>query len=140
MLQDSIPQIKEQKYILDQVQTTDFLENSFVLEMDAIREALRDLIQFLPRETQRIVYTNFTDQILEYQENTSIYAENRLENYRKKVEFYLKEHQDNQAVSKLRNNQKLGKSDMQELERILWQELGSKKIMQKNTVIHQLEF
>lgn len=127
MLQDSIPQIKEQKYILDQIQTTDFWENSFILEMDAIRETLRDLIQFLPRETQRIVYTNFTDQILEYQENTSIYAENRLENYCKKVEFYLKEHQDNQAVSKLRNNQQLGKSDMQELERILWQELGSKE-------------
>ena len=45
---------------------------------------------------------------------------NRLENYRKKVEFYLKEHQDNMAVRKLRNNQPLQKSDMQELEKILW--------------------
>ena len=52
---------------------------------------------------------------------------NRLENYRKKVEFYLKEHQDNMAVRKLRNNQPLQKRDMQELERILWQELGSKE-------------
>lgn len=31
------------------------------------------------------------------------------------------------AVRKLRNNQPLQKSDMQELEKILWQELGSKE-------------
>lgn len=95
--------------------------------MDVVREALRDLIQFLPKKTQRIVYTDFADQVIEYQENTPIEMGNRLENYRKKVEFYLKEHQDNMAVRKLRNNQPLQKSDMQELEKILWQELGSKE-------------
>lgn len=127
LMQDSVPQIKEQKYILDKVQTNEFWEKAFILEMDAVREALRDLIQFLPKKTQRIVYTDFADQIIEYQENTPIEMGNRLENYRKKVEFYLKEHQDNMAVHKLRNNQPLQKGDMQELERILWQELGSKE-------------
>ena len=114
-MQDSVPQIKEQKYILDKVQTNEFWEKAFILEMDVVREALRDLIQFLPKKTQRIVYTDFADQVIEYQENTP------------KVEFYLKEHQDNMAVRKLRNNQPLQKSDMQELEKILWQELGSKE-------------
>ena len=129
--QDSVPQIKEQKYILDKVQTNKFWEKAFVLEMDAVREAFRDLIQCLSKETQRIVYTDFADQVIEYQENTPIEMGNRLENYRKKVEFYLKEHQDNMAVHKLRNNQPLQKSDMQELERILWQELGSKEDYKK---------
>ena len=127
LMQDSVPQIKEQKYILDKVQTNEFWEKAFILEMDVVRKALRDLIQFLPKKTQRIVYTDFADQVIEYQENTPIEMGNRLENYRKKVEFYLKEHQDNMAVCKLRNNQPLQKSDMQELERILWQELGSKE-------------
>ena len=127
LMQDSVPQIKEQKYILDKVQTNEFWEKAFILEMDVVREALRDLIQFLPKKTQRIVYTDFADQVIEYQENTPIEMGNRLENYRKKVEFYLKEHQDNMAVRKLRNNQPLQKSDMQELEKILWQELGSKE-------------
>ena len=102
-------------------------KKAIILEMDVVREALRDLIQFLPKKTQRIVYTDFADQVIEYQENTPIEMGNRLENYRKKVEFYLKEHQDNMAVRKLRNNQPLQKSDMQELEKILWQELGSKE-------------
>ena len=125
--QDSVPQIKEQKYILDKVQTNEFWENAFILEMDAVREAFRDLIQCLSKDTQRIVYTDFADQVIEYQENTPIRMGNRLENYRQKVKFYLKEHQDNKAVYKLRNNQPLQKSDMRELERILWQELGSKE-------------
>lgn len=112
---------------MDKVQTNEFWEKAFILEMDVVREALRDLIQFLPKKTQRIVYTDFADQVIEYQENTPIEMGNRLENYRKKVEFYLKEHQDNMAVRKLRNNQPLQKSDMQELEKILWQELGSKE-------------
>lgn len=49
-MQDSVPQIKEQKYILDKVQTNEFWEKAFILEMDAIREVLRDLIQFLPKK------------------------------------------------------------------------------------------
>lgn len=52
---------------------------------------------------------------------------NDLKNYRKKVEFYLKEHGNRTAVYKLRNNKRLSKTDMKELERILWQELGSKE-------------
>ena len=81
----------------------------------------------IEKYTREVVYTDFADQVIEYQENTPIEMGNRLENYRKKVEFYLKEHQDNMAVCKLRNNQPLQKNDMQELERILWQELGSKE-------------
>lgn len=49
LMQDSVPQIKEQKYILDKVQTNEFWEKAFILEMDVVREALRDLIQFLPK-------------------------------------------------------------------------------------------
>ena len=94
---------------MDKVQTNEFWEKAFILEMDVVREALRDLFSFYQKKTQRIVYTDFADQVIEYQENTPIEMGNRLENYRKKVEFYLKEHQDNMAVRKLRNNQPLQK-------------------------------
>ena len=50
-----------------------------------------------------------------------------LSNYRKKVEFYLKEHSDKLSVYKLKNNKKLTETDLRELERILWTELGSKE-------------
>ena len=56
-----------------------------------------------------------------------IYASNDLKNYRKKVEFYLKEHLTTVVVYKLRNNKKLTKDEFKELERILWNELGTKQ-------------
>lgn len=57
LMQDSVPQIKEQKYILDKVQTNEFWEKAFILEMDVVREALRDLIQFLPKkDTENRLY------------------------------------------------------------------------------------
>ena len=54
-----------------------------------------------------------------------------LKNYKKKVEFYLKEHADNLSVYKLRNNLRLTSGDMKSLEDILWKELGSKEDYQK---------
>ena len=52
-------------------------------------------------------------------------------NYKKKVEFYLKEHANHLSVYKLRHNKRLTPADMQSLEQILWQELGSKSDYQK---------
>ena len=39
----------------------------------------------------------------------------------------MKEHSDKISVYKLRNNKQLSEGDLKELERILWQELGSKE-------------
>ncbi len=50
-----------------------------------------------------------------------------MKNYRDKVEYYLKEHQNSLAVHKLRNNKKLTAVEFSELERILWEELGTRK-------------
>lgn len=54
-----------------------------------------------------------------------------MKNYKKKVEYYLKEHQDSLAIYKLRNNKRLSESDFKELERVLWKELGTKKDYEK---------
>lgn len=126
-LQDRVPQIKDQKYILQKIQSNDFWKDVTILDLDGVREALRDLLKFIEK-TQRAIYiTDFQDEILECQDGQPIYTKNRLENYQKKVEYYLKEHQDNLAVYKLRNNKKITETELHELERILWNELGSKE-------------
>lgn len=47
------------------------------------------------------------------------------------MEYYLKEHLDNLSVYKLRHNKKLTKSELAELERVLWKELGTREEYQK---------
>lgn len=57
------------------------------------------------------------------------------------MEHYLKEHKDELAIYKLRNNKKLTKEDMKTLERILWKDLGSKAEYEKeygNTPVTKL--
>ena len=48
-----------------------------------------------------------------------------LGNYRKRVEYYLKQHDDIPAVQKLRNNEPLQQEDMDDLQQLLWKRLGT---------------
>ncbi len=127
----NIPQVKAEQYTIERVLTEDFWETVNILELDSVREALRDLIKFIEKESQKIYYTDFTDEILMIHDGESVYITNDLSNYKKKVEFYLKEHQDLLAVYKLRNNKKLSHGDLKELENLLWKELGSKADYEK---------
>ncbi len=127
----NIPQVKAQKYTIEKVLSKEFWHSVNILELDSVREALRDLIQFIEKSNQKIYYTDFQDEILMVTEGTSLYHKNNLENYRKKVEFYLKEHQDHLAVYKIRNNKKITKGDLRDLEHILWKELGTKTDYEK---------
>ncbi len=127
----TIPQVNAQKEILEKVQTAEFWSNVTILEINQVREAMRDLLQYLDKVRKKVYYTDFKDAIVAAEEGEAIYGGNDLKNYRKKVEFYLKEHSDKLAVYKLRNNKKLSEADLRELERILWEELGSKEDYKK---------
>ncbi|MGL5695079.1 MAG: type I restriction-modification enzyme R subunit C-terminal domain-containing protein, partial [Peptostreptococcaceae bacterium] len=123
----TIPQIMEQKYIIDKVRTEEFWESADIFDYEEVRASLRDLIKYIEREGTKIYYTNFKDEITEVKENDAMYGVNDLKNYKKKVEHYLKEHKDEMAIYKLRNNKILTKQDLDTLEGIMWEKLGSKE-------------
>ncbi|MEF9960492.1 MAG: type I restriction-modification enzyme R subunit C-terminal domain-containing protein [Niameybacter sp.] len=127
----TIPQVMAQKYVIEKVQTDEFWESADILELEEVRIALRDLLKFIDKEKQPIYYTDFKDQILEINENGAMYNSNDLKDYKKKVEHYLKAHQDELAIYKLRNNKQLTQQDLKTLERIMWEELGSKAEYEK---------
>lgn len=77
-------------------------------------------------------FTNFKDQVLEAKENGPIFHSNDLQNYKKKVHHYLKEHRDQLAIYKLRTNKKLTEQDLRSFESILWNELGTKEDYEKD--------
>lgn len=127
----TIAQVVEQCVIIEKVQTNEFWESASIFDLEEVREALRDLIKLLEKETQKIYYTNFKDQIIEVEESGPIYGGNDLKNYRKKVEHYLHEHRDELAIYKLRNNKELTKQDIETLEVLMWTQLGTKEDYQK---------
>lgn len=127
----TIPQVLKQKAVIERVLTTEFWNSADVFELENVRVALRDLLKFIEKKKQVIYYTDFQDQILELHENEAMYNSNDLKAYKKKVEYYLKEHQDMLAVYKVRNNKKLNQDELKQLEHILWEELGSKSDYEK---------
>lgn len=127
----TIPEVKEKKAIIERVMEAEFWENTNIFEIDSVREALRELIKYLEKETQQIYYTKFNDIIIAETKNSSMYNINDLKNYKKKVEYYLKEHKDEIAIYKLRNNKKLTKDDITYLENVLFNELGTQADYEK---------
>ena len=128
----TIPQVMEQKHVIEKVLTEEFWDSADIFELDEVREALRDLIKFIEKETQKIYYTNFQDEVIEVKENASIFNVNDLQNYRKKVEHYLIEHKDQMAIYKLNHNKPLTAQDVKMLEDILWKELGTREDYEKD--------
>lgn len=122
----TIPQVMEQKYVIEKVQTDEFWESADVFELEEVRKALRELIKFIEKKKQKIYYENFKDEIIAITENDAMFNSNDLKDYRKKVESYLRGQYNDLAVYKLRNNKPLTKEDLRTLEHILWEELGSK--------------
>jgi type I restriction enzyme, R subunit len=121
----TIPEVQAQRYIIEKVKTEEFWENIDIFELDAVKGALRELLKYLQKESQKIYYTNFQDSVISEESHGAMYNANDLKNYRKKVEHYLKEHKDELAIYKLRNNKKLTKQDLKALESIMWTQLGT---------------
>ena len=66
------------------------------------------------------------DEIIETKMNDAFYNDEGLENYKEKVQHYLKAHEDDEAIYKLRHNQVITPDEMKHLENLLWIDLGSK--------------
>ncbi|MBS4536372.1 DEAD/DEAH box helicase family protein [Clostridium sp. D2Q-14] len=127
----TIEKVKKQKELILKVQTQEFWYEADLLDYEMVRKAFRELIRFIEEKSKGIYYTNFTDEVLLSIENSGEYNVNNMENYRKKVNQYLKENQDDIVVYKLRNNKELRKEDIKHLEKILWQDLGTKEDYKK---------
>ena len=122
----NIPEIMVQSELINKILHTDYLENAGINEFEHIRENLRDLIKYIP--VNKVSYTtNFADEILTMDWKESELENDDLKNYKMKAEFYVRQHQDNAVIAKLKTNQPLTGSDVKVLEEILWSELGTKQ-------------
>ena len=83
-------------------------------------------MKYIPKK--RIRYdTNFEDDLLSEDWNDSELENDELKNYKAKAEYYIRQHQDNIVISKLKKNKPLTSDDIQTLEKILWSEVGTKQ-------------
>jgi len=122
----NIPEIMVQSELINKILHTDYLERAGINEFEHIRENLRNLMKYIPKVSIKYI-TNFDDEILATDWNESDLDSDDLKNYKAKAEFYIRQHQDQAAIAKLKSNVPLNADDVKALEQILWNEVGSKK-------------
>lgn len=126
----NIPEIQMRSELINKILHTNYVENAGIDELEYIRISLRGLMKYLPKEIVKYD-TNFTDEILSTEWNESELENDELKNYKAKAEFYVRQHQDNIVIAKLKTNKPLTETDVESLEHILWNEIGSKNDYEK---------
>ena len=118
---DTIPLVREQMPLIQDVQTDEWWQDVTVAMLEAMRRRLRNLVQFIDKAQRKVVYTDFEDELGEgIDVNLPGFSVGTDEaRFRAKVQAFLKQHLDHVAVAKLRMNRPLTPSDLSELERLL---------------------
>lgn len=122
----NIPEIQAQSDLINKILHTDYVEAAGINEFEKIREKLRDLMKYVSSEKVKYT-TNFADELLSMEWKESELENDELKNYKAKAEHYIRQHQDNPAIAKLKTNQPLTQSDIEALEETLWHEVGTKQ-------------
>jgi type I restriction enzyme R subunit len=117
-----IPMVRDRLAFIAEVQAEAWWIDVTPTDIETVRRNLRDLIKFIDRQQQPIVYTDFKDDlnvvresnVPTYQTGFSPYQ------YRKKVEAYIRKNENHIAIAKLKRNVSLTEADLEALETMLF--------------------
>jgi type I restriction enzyme R subunit len=119
----SIPQVAEKKELLFEVTTQTYWNNINIEKLEHLRNELRYLIQYITDEVG-IYSTDFKDELID--QGTKDINIIDFKTYEEKVIDYLLSNDVNETIIKIKMLEKITADDLRELDRILWQELGTK--------------
>jgi type I restriction enzyme, R subunit len=106
--------------LIEEIQTDQWWEGVTVPLLELVRLRLRDLIQHIEKSRKATVYSNFADEIgdgIELQ--LPQVGEADFARFKAKARHFLRAHQDNIVLHKLRQGKPLTPSDLNELEKML---------------------
>lgn len=130
--QTNIPQVAKKMNLLKDISGEDYWANISASAIENLRVETRDLIKFLEVESRPIIYTELEDEIKSFTESPAIYERKTFdkEAYKEKIAQFVKEHEYDLTIDKIKKNIKVTKSDIDHLEKMLFDQgsLGSKEV------------
>lgn len=135
----SIPQVKQQLHFIQQIQSDDWWQDVTVPMLDELRKHLRLLIQFIDKEAREPVYTTFEDEqgdIVEKDVTKTMAASSGLALYRRKVEAYIRNHENQLTIQRIKRNKPVTAQDLAQLDDMLFQASGIPKREDYDRAIH----
>ena len=133
----SVPQILEKAEQLKTLVSENFWASPSIEDLESLREDVRELMKFLDVGKKPPIDIDVTDET-ESNGDDGNGGSIDIRTYREKVLDYLAAHSESDVIKKIQNLEKINSDDLKELERILWQELGTKDEYEAATDIDNL--
>jgi len=117
----SIPMVHAQMPLIQDLQTYEWWQDVTTPILDNVRRRLRALVKLIEKQQRKPIYTDFEDEIGSESaiELPGFAAPDSFERFRAKTRQFLSEHENDLVIHKLRMNEPLTATDLQELERML---------------------
>ena len=122
----SIPAVMAKADTLKLASSPQFWVHPSVSGLEKVREELRDLMQYVSGNGKPEITINIKDLV----DDSGFSVDGTdfdIRTYKEKVIDYLAEHSDSEVIQKILNLEPINSSDLRELERILWIELGTRE-------------
>ncbi len=133
--QDAIPAIKAEMVLIQAIAGDEWWDGVTIAMLEAARKKLRALVKLIEKSKKNIVYTDFEDEL---GESTAVVLPGiatgmNLAKFKDKARQFLRAHESHLSLQRLRRNQPLTPSDLEELERMLVEAGGSNEVIQQAT-------
>ena len=137
--QEAIPAIKAQMVLIQAMAGDEWWEHVSLAMLEAARKKLRALVKLIAKSKRSVVYTDFEDELGESTTltlpgvGTDTSTGMNLAKFKDKARQFLREHDSHLSLQRLRRNQPLTPSDLEELGKMLVQAGGSAEVIQQAT-------
>lgn len=121
----TIPLVKAHLDTIKEVQTVQFWEKQTLDRLERVRKELRELVHLIAEgKNDRSFVINIDDAITRDGNAPTVKLN---ATYQQRVVEYLAEHTDHAVLRKIQNFEQLTSADINELQRIFWEELGTRE-------------
>lgn len=117
----TIPMVAAELTLIQDLLRDEWWQDVTVAMLEEVRRRLRGLVGLIETGAREPLYSNFDDDILAINEvdGTKLLTRDTFKQFRLKAQEFLKAHEDHLTMQRLRRNQPLTASDLQELEEFL---------------------
>ena len=120
LLEVGHPDVDAQIELLEQLAGDDWWDGVTVSMLETMRKRVRGLVRHIERAKRSVVYADFRDELGEIQvrEVQGVSLGIGFNRFKQKVRTYLRSHENDLSVQKIKRNRQLTRTDVGELEKI----------------------
>lgn len=116
----NIPQVMKSRTLIESMKDPDFYKTLTQRKIEEIRVEVRELVQYLEKDKQPIIYTNLTDSDAETVAGEPLPKFENVGIYKRRVESFIRENQNLLVISKIKSNETITIEELKQLESVLF--------------------